>query len=135
MMKTTNHDWQTWLAHGDQFFKGSTPKNGKASILGPVIRYNMMSMALESYVMGILNCFGTMPDNHTFTDLVDALDHVIKLDPVLKQQILKHENIQSICSVDKYQRRAPEEDELAELFAAITEIKDIAYSVCKKSMV
>jgi hypothetical protein len=134
-MKTANHDWKTWLKHGDQFFKGSTPKSGKVSILGPVIRYNMMSMALESYVMGILNCYSTMPDNHTFTDLVNALDQVIKLDPVLKQQILKHENIQSICSVDKYQRRAPGEDELAELYAAITEIKDIAHSVCNKSLV
>ncbi len=129
-MNTQNHDWQTWLKHGDQFFRGSTPKDRKTSILGPVIRYNMMSMALESYVMGILNCFNTMPDNHTFTDLINALDLVIKLDPELKRKILKHENIQSICSVDKYQCRAPGEDELAELYAAITEIRDIAHSVC-----
>lgn len=133
-MNKANHDWKTWLKHGDQFFNGSTPKSGKASILGPVIRYNMMSMALESYVMGILNCYNTMPDNHTFTDLVHALDLVIKLDPILKQQILKHESIQSICSVDKYQQRAPREDELAELYAAITEIKDIAHSVCRRGV-
>lgn len=92
-----------------------------------------MSMALESYVMGILNCYNSMPDNHTFTDLIQALEQVVKLDPELKQQILKHENIQSICSIDKYERREPSEDELSDLYAAITEIKHIAHSVCNSA--
>jgi hypothetical protein len=131
-MKTKDQDWQTWLKHADEFFRGCTPKNGKVSILGPVIRYNLMSMALESYVMGMLNFHNTMPDNHTFTDLINGLEKVIPLDPDLKRRILKYESIQSICSVDKYQHREPSEEELAELYVAIAEVKTMAYTVCGK---
>jgi hypothetical protein len=130
-MQTKTLNWKTWLIHADQYFKGSKPKDGKVSVLGPVIRYNLMSMALESYVMAILDYHHSLPDNHTFTDLLNALGTVIKIDPELKSRILEQENIQSICSIDKFARRDPTEDELEKLYKAIKEIYKIAHSICK----
>jgi hypothetical protein len=129
-MQTKTLNWKTWMIHGDQYFKGSKPKDGKISILGPVIRYNLMSMALESYAMAILDYHDTLPDNHTFTDLLTALDSVVEIDPELKSRILEHESIQSICSMDKFVRREPTEEELDKLYKAIKEIYEMAHGIC-----
>ena len=90
-----------------------------------------MSMAFESYVMGMLDYHQSLPDNHTYTDLIFALDKIVPLESSLKNRILKYENIQSICSVDKFQILEPTDDELADLYAAIKDISIMAYAVCE----
>ncbi len=122
-------NWKVWLKQGDQYLKAGTPKGEKPKF-GPEIRYNMLSMSLESYAMAILDYKQNLPDNHTFTDLVMGLERVMDLDADLKERILKYENIQSICSVEKFHIAAPTEDELKELRVAIVELGDIAKDVC-----
>ena len=96
----TKINWRIWLEQGDQYLKASTPRK-KISRFGAEIRYNLISMSLESYVMAILDYHHTLPDNHTFTDLITALDVVMPLEKELKKRILHYESIQSICSVEK----------------------------------
>ncbi len=122
-------NWKTWLKFGDQYLKASTPKR-KVNRFGTVIRYNLISMSLESYVMAILDYHHTMPDNHTFTDLITALDVVMPLEKELKKRILHYESIQSICSVEKYHRSGPTEEELQDLSGAISELSIMAHKAC-----
>ena len=121
--------WETWLKHGDQYLNATTPKGEKARFNGET-RYNLLSMSLESYIMAILDYFHTLPDNHTYTDLIMALDTVLKIDEDLKNRILKYENIQSICSIEKYHRSPPTEEELADLKGAIKKIREHAHEIC-----
>ena len=127
---STKSNWQNWLPEGDQYLKAGTPKTGKSKF-GYDILYNLLSMSLESYIMAILDYKKSLPDNHTYTDLVNGLERVMPLDPELKHKILKYESIQSICSVDKFSIRLPEEEEIKELREAVEQIKEIAYSSCK----
>jgi hypothetical protein len=131
-MGTSKLNWQTWLAHGDQYIKAATPKN-TVSRFGTDIRYNLISMSLESYIMAILDFHKTMPGNHSYIDLITALETIMPLDMELKKRILQYENIQSICSIDKYHRINPTEEEILDLNGAIFEIKIIAHKVCKLS--
>jgi hypothetical protein len=87
-------------------------------------------MAFESYVMGILDYYKFLPENHTYTDLIFALEKVVTLDGGLKSRILKYETIQSICSVDKFIITEPTEDELSDLYSAVKEISIMAYKIC-----
>lgn len=128
-MKTNNLNWGKWLKEGDQYLKAATPK-GKKSRFGTDIRYNLLSMSFEGYVMAILDYHQDLPDNHTFIDLMNALEKVIPVNKTLKQRILKYENIQSICSIEKYSRRNPTEKELDDLRGAITEISRMAHEIC-----
>ena len=128
-MNTSKHNWQTWLVQGDQYFKAATPKS-EISRFGTDIRYNLISMSLESYIMAILDFHQTLPDNHSYTDLITALETVIPLDVKLKKRILQYESVQSICSVDKYQRINPTEDEIFDLKEAIGEIRNMAHEIC-----
>lgn len=123
-------NWNTWMGDGDKYLKSATPKDPSKIKFGPEIRYNLLSMSMEAYIMAILDYHHTLPDNHTYTDLIDALELVMPLDPSLKERILKYENIQSICSIEKYHTEAPREDELTDLHGAIIEISDMAHKTC-----
>ena len=128
-MELTDLNWKTWIKQGDQYLKADTPKNGVHKF-NPEIRYNVLSMALEAYVMAILDFHDSLPDNHTYTDLIYALEKVVPIDERLKKQILDYENIQSICSIEKYHRTAPTSQELAVLKEAIIEISEMAHNIC-----
>jgi hypothetical protein len=128
-MFKSNLNWQQWLKNGDQYLKAATPKSEK-SRFGPEIRYNLLAMSLEGYAMAILDYHNHLPDNHTFIDLIAALDVVIPIEETLKERILKYENFQSICSIEKYHRCNPTDEELNDLRGAITEIGTIAHRTC-----
>ena len=128
-MEASKLNWNSWLLQGDQYLKAITPKSGK-SRFDTVVRYNMISMSLEAYVMAIMDFHKTLPQNHTYTDLLIGLETVVQLDENLKKRILKYENIQSICSIEKYHTVAPTEDELIDLKEAIIEISAMAHTIC-----
>jgi hypothetical protein len=128
-MEESKLNWRTWLQQGDQYLKVATPKSG-VSRFGTEIRYNMISMSLEAYIMAIMDFHETLPLNHTYTDLIIGLETVIPLDINLKNRILQYENIQSICSIEKYHTVAPTEEELLDLKGAIIEISRIAHTIC-----
>lgn len=80
--------------------------------------------------MAITGYHQNLPDNHTYTDLITALERVMPIDQMLKRRILQYENIQSICSLEKYHRTAPTEDELDDLNGAIDEMSVMAHENC-----
>lgn len=127
-MILTELNWKTWLHNGDQYLKasGSTQKARFNTDIG----YNLLGMSLEGYVMAILDIHNSLPENHTFTDLMDALETVCCITPELRQRILKYESIQSICSVDKYLRENPSAEAVNELREAVEEIGQLAHYVC-----
>lgn len=130
-MDVEDLNWRSWLTHGDQYLNAAAPKSkSKPNKFGNSIVYNLLSMSLEGYIMAILDYHKMLPDNHTYTDLLDALEGVLPLDKNLKSRILQLENIQSICSVEKYHRTDPTTDELSDLREAIHEISQMAHDTC-----
>ncbi|WP_372752742.1 hypothetical protein [Mariniflexile sp.] len=119
-------NWKTWLQEGDQYLKAY----GTKSRFGAEIRYNLVSMSFEAYSMAILDYHKSLPHNHTYTDLMNALESVIPIDATLKSRILKYENIQSICSIEKYYTTKPSEEDLTDLKSAVIEISNMAHNIC-----
>lgn len=119
-------NWNTWLEEGDQYLKAYGTNNK----FGTEIRYNLISMSFEAYTMAILDFYGSLPENHTYSDLMYALETVVTIDKTLKERILKYENIQSICSIEKYHTEKPKEEELIDLKGAIIEISKMAHEIC-----
>ena len=134
MLEMEEINWTTFLKQGDQYFKAATPK-GEKSKFNNDTRYNLLSMSLEGYIMAILDFHQNLPDNHTYTDLIYGLERVVSLDADLKERILKYESLQSICSIDKYHREPPTDEELTDLYGAIAKIKDMAHAECPSTEV
>lgn len=127
-MISTELNWETWLRNGDQYLKAAgTPEKTR---FDTDILYNLLGMALEGYVMAILDIHNSLPDNHTFTDLMDALETVCPVNIELRKRILDYENIQSICSTEKYHREKPAVHEVHELRKAVKEIGTLAHEIC-----
>ena len=124
-------DWTTWLANGEQYYRAACPEGRKSRFL-PELQYNLLSMSLEGYVMAIADVNGTLPYNHTYTDLMETLETLVPLDPDLKAVILKHERLQELCSLDDYHRSTPSEADLAELRSAVDRIGALARTACPK---
>lgn len=82
----TMMDWKKWLKQGDQYLK-AVGQDGQKSRFGTDIRYNLLSMSLESYVMSILDFHQNLQDNHTYTDLMAGLERVMPVEPELKNRI------------------------------------------------
>jgi hypothetical protein len=122
-------NWQTWLKNGYQYMKAATPE-GKKSRFGTDIRYNLLAMSMEGYILAILDFHGTLPDNHTFIDLITALELIMPLDRNLKGRILKYEGLQTICAIDKYSRTNPSEEDINDLREAVKEIGIMAREKC-----
>ena len=122
-------DWKKWLQNGDQYLSAATPRVEK-SRFGPDLQYNLLSMSLEGYVMAIMDFHDALPENHTYTDLISSLETVAELDQGLKSRILKYENLQSICSIEKYYRSSPTEEELEDLRDAVATIGSMAHETC-----
>lgn len=127
-------NWKTWLTRADQYLNSASPKD-KQSKFNASIRYNLLSMSLENYIMAILDFHGTMPTNHTYTDLIDGLETVMTVDENLKQRLLKYENIQSICSLEKFHVKQPTESELVDLRNAILQVGALAHETCMSEAV
>ncbi len=122
--------WQKWLREGDQYRKAAGNDSNRKPKFGVSIQYNIVSLALESYVMAILDYFNTMPDNHTFTDFVEALEKVIPLDPTLRERILRHEQIQKICSFTDYVREEATSEQIRDFKDAVGQIAALAHDIC-----
>ena len=122
--------WREWLKHGCQYEKAGVGKS-ENSKLSPVIIYNLFSMALESYCMSILDYHGTLADNHTFTDLLNALETVCTIDAELKQRILELEKCQKICAFDDFVTAEVDSIVNREFQSVVEILGQLARSQCK----
>lgn len=121
--------WETWLSQATEYEKaaGGTTTPSRFS---PAIQYNLIALALEGYVMAMASRHGSLPENHTFTDLIRAWERVAPLDPALKSVILKYEDMQSICSLDGYRRFEPTLRDIQELRTAVSALGKIVKQTC-----
>ncbi len=115
-MFSNSSSWQTFIDEGHRFYM--TAANGsakRAEVFTPDILYNLISMAIEKFIMGFLLYHNRMPDNHTLEDLIVALQKVEDVGEDLYNRVLNMDRFQEICSVFTYQRKTPGSEDIAEM--------------------
>lgn len=125
--------WQKWLDEASQYMRAASNERGELTRFSSPILYNLLGMSLESAVMAILDFHTLLPENHTFYDLVTALEQLHPLEPALRETILRFEQNQQLCSLIEYQRSELSREELEEFAAAVKPIVTLAYQVCVHS--
>jgi len=117
--------WEKFLLHGDGYLKTATMAfaKGKESFT-PEILYNIISMAIEKFVMSALMRFGKMPYNHTMKDLVESLETNFPeiLDSEMKEGLLNLDTYQDICDIESYRIKTPGMEEIPKML-------NLAYSL------
>ncbi|WP_236892963.1 hypothetical protein [Desulfoluna limicola] len=96
---------------------------GRREVFSADILYNIFSMAMEKYVMGLCTHKKNLPDNHTFKDLADAAQRVTHVDQGLLDDLAYMDSFQDICSVDHYERKVPSEDDIQKIAQICNRLK------------
>lgn len=132
-------NYRSWFEKGEKYFSGVQGKGGNPCKLSPVIQYNLIALAFESYAMAILDFYHTLPENHTFSDLLNAIQVLMPIDLSLRENILKHEEVQLICPLYEYHRRDPTLEEVNEFKLLISQftgiVRDVIYNTIIEEMV
>jgi hypothetical protein len=121
--------WPEWIDTGDKYLRSATGGGGKPPRFAGSLRYNLVAMAFESYAMAILDFKRLLPENHSITDLVLALQKCVFLDPDLIRGLLDYEKYQRICSFEDYERIEIGVDELDGFCEIVGKIAALAHMV------
>ncbi len=119
--------WQIWLKEGRQYMKAGRGDKGR---FNTTIRYNLLAMAFEKFVMAILMYHMALPMNHTFTDLIEALETVHPLDPETKAVLLGLEKRQEICSFEDSVTTEITDLDIALMSETIARFETLALEIC-----
>jgi hypothetical protein len=121
--------WPEWLESGDKYL-GASGARDKPSRFAGSLRYNLIALAFESYAMAMLDYKNHLPENHTISDLVDALDRRLGLEKELAERLVAYERFQRICSFIDYERIDPSREELDGFCEAVGELGALAHAQC-----
>ncbi len=123
--------YKAFLEEGGKYLKTARGGLKRPSVFTEEILYNIIGMSIEKNIMGMLIHRGEMADNHTFSDLVEALDRVSGIDGKLADDLLEYEQYQTICSVfDGYQRKKMTREVIERMIETASGIQDHAEAAC-----
>ncbi|NLW32103.1 MAG: hypothetical protein GXY77_11680 [Fibrobacter sp.] len=94
--------WQQQLSGADVYLK-RVKKNSNS--YSPDLLYNLCAMAIEQYFMALCVYKNVLPENHRFSDLVDAVSSFTPVDGNIIEDLKKMEAMQEICSLEGYSRK------------------------------
>ncbi len=123
-MQTESLNWKEFFTEGQNYFKKSSrwAANGKFS---NDLIYNLVLMSIEKHFMALLVKNGLLPDNHTISDLIEAVRKVKPLDKELEKKLLDIETYQMICSFADYGRRTEEISDITRVVSVGEEVKNM----------
>ncbi len=118
-------NWMEYRRDGEQFLHVALmARQKKRRHFTPEILYNLTGMAIEKLVMAYLMKQGDLADNHTMTDLVDALERHMGNQPRLRQKFHYLDSFQEICDPESFTVKKPSDEDTTAILAIGEEIRD-----------
>jgi hypothetical protein len=124
-MTGMENEWRLYVRDGDRFLETAVAASRKRKdVFTPEILYNIVSMAIEKHIMGFLLYHNRLPDNHTLSDLADAVGLVCEFDGRLSARIVEMDRFQNICALSDYFRETPGESDVREFLEIGGQVRD-----------
>lgn len=101
--------WQEFLEDGKGYLSTAIGALAKRKdIFTSEILYNIITMAIEKFVMAALMRYGTMPYNHTMADLVEAMEETFPgAITDIRTELLQLDKYQDICDLEGFSITPP----------------------------
>ena len=118
-------DWHKYLGDGEKYLawaQGAAAK--RRDVFTPAIIYNVTAMAIEKFLMGLLMYHGTLAENHTMRDLLDAVERVAGPQQQFAEDFRYLDAFQDICSLDAYQRHDPTWEDIPRILACGAQVSE-----------
>lgn len=120
--------WEEFLKEGQQFLGTAERAYAmKRESFTAEILYNLVAMAIEKLIMGLLMKSGNLPYNHTMHDLVEAMEESLpgRLG-TLGERLKGLDAFQEICDTESYTIIPPTMGQIAEMISLAGEIRSLA---------
>ncbi len=129
IMEITKY-YEAAAKEADQYLKTAVGGLKRETVFTPEILYNILGMAIEKYCMSLLYYMGSMPANHTFLDLVAAMNIVVSLPEDLEEELKELQGYQEICSLSAYARKAPDRTAILEMIGTTRKLESFVKTTC-----
>jgi HEPN domain-containing protein len=83
-------------------------------------------MGIEKYFMAIFLRRGTLPRNHTLSDLMKEASSFLIIEPDLAETLRFMDSLQRICSIDDYSIETPSESDVPRFLSALDAVARLA---------
>jgi len=104
-----------FLQEGDKYLKVVLNGHKRPEIFSLELMFNLLTLAIEKHAMAILMACGTLPENHTFMDLLDGLKWVVPVSEANHATLLTLHQEESMCSIDApVKARIPTAEQMAD---------------------
>lgn len=89
--------------------------------------FNIITMSVEKFLVGLLMSKGIMPVNHVIKHLLEETEEHFTLNESIKKTLSVIDDYLYICSMDSFTSKIPSKAELEELINATGMLKELAY--------
>ena len=87
--------------------------------------FNVGSVALENYLIALCELYGIVPENHNYICLMDEVETIVDVSPVLNKEIRSLDLIFGICSLDNYYHGTPEASDTERVLTMCKEVQNL----------
>lgn len=91
---------ESFLEEGDKYLKVVLNAHKRPQIFTLELMFNLLTLAIEKHAMAILMACGTLPENHTFLELLEGIKWVMPVSEANHKTLLSLHQEESMCSLD-----------------------------------
>ena len=115
--------YDTMIKGADSYYGSAKRAFNKDSKFTTELVFNIITMAIEKYLVGLLMSKGIMPMNHVIKYLLEETEEYFKLDNVIQQNLAKVDDYLYICSMDDFTKKVPSKEEMGSIMDAVERLK------------
>jgi HEPN domain-containing protein len=122
--------YDTMIKGADSYFNSAKKAYIKDSKFSDELVFNILSMSIEKFLVGLLMSKGIMPANHVIKHLLNETEEHFKISKVVQKTLSTVDDYLYICSMDSFTSKVPTKEEMANLLAATEKLKVFVYEHC-----
>ncbi len=107
-----NSDWYDHVVAGIQYLKVAANGQSRPNVFTNELTYNLITLAVEKLLVGLLLHHGKMPQHHRLESLVLEVAEMEPIDAILIKNIKDMENYQDLCSLEANSCSIPNDMEI-----------------------
>jgi len=120
-MEITGYD--VMIKGADSYYASAKKAFYKEGKFTNELVFNILTMAVEKYLVGLLMSKGVMPMNHVIKYLLNETEEYFTLDKSVHHHLEKVDEYLYICSLEDFTKKVPDKDELENILSALETLK------------
>jgi hypothetical protein len=120
--------YEQMIRHADGYFNTASRAYSKKSVFSDELIFNILTMSIEKFLVGLLMSKGIMPVNHVIKYLLMETNQYFDLDKDVSQKLEMVDHYLDICSIDEFMKITPSHEELGKLRDATEQLKKYIYN-------